>query len=154
MELVLGANTYDIGKLNVTQQFHVARRLAPAIWALSRSAASVLKEAMPEGVALTMDNVVKGLKGLEDGALVGAVISAAGPLVDVMAHMSDADTEYVINTCLSVCSRQAGQGWQILYVPGSGFTFQDMSLPEMLQLVIAAIRANLANFTPAPAIPQ
>lgn len=151
----IGGNVYAVEKLDVMRQFHVARRLAPAVWALSRSAGAVLKQALPEGVPATFENVVKGLKGLEDGALMGAVISAAGPLVDVFAHMSDEDSQYVINACLSVCSRRVNDtGWQVAYVEGSGFMFHDMSLPEMMQLVFLAIQHNLGNFTHALAVPE
>lgn len=155
LQIDLGEHTYSIDKLDVMRQFHVARRLAPAVWALARSAGSVLAGALPEGVPMTFENVVKGLKGLEDGALMGAVVSAAGPLVDVFAHMSNEDSQYIINECLSVCSRKVGEtGWQVAYVEGSGFVFHDMTLPEMMQLVFAAIRHNLGNFMPALATPQ
>jgi hypothetical protein len=151
IELPLGGHNYQVAKLDVMRQLHVARRLAPAVWALARSGGQVLKEALPEGVPMSMENIVKGLKSLEDGALMGAVIQAAGPLVDVFAHMSNADSEYIINECLSVCSREVDNngGWQVAYVEGSGFLFHDMQLPEMLQLVMVAIRHNLGNFTPA-----
>lgn len=155
LELQLGEHTYNVDKLDVMRQFHVARRLAPAVWALARSAGAVLKNALPEGVPMTFANVVTGLKGLEDGALMGAVVESAGPLVDVFAHMSNDDSQYVINECLSVCSRKVGDaGWQVAYVEGAGFMFHDMSLPEMMQLVFAAIRHNLGNFMPALATPQ
>jgi predicted RecB family endonuclease len=153
--LELGEHTYSVAKLDVMRQFHVARRLAPAVWALARSAGAVLTSALPDGVPMTFTNVVAGLKGLEDGALMGAVVEAAGPLVDVFAHMSNADSQYIINECLSVCSRQVGDtGWQVAYVEGSGFMFHDMTLPEMMQLVFAAIRHNLGNFMPALATPK
>lgn len=156
LEVSVGGHTYAVDKLNAYRQFHVARRLAPAVWALARSAGDVVKAAIPEGVPVTFDNVLKGLKGLEDGALMGAVVAAAGPMVDVFAHMSDADAQYVLDECLSVCSRQVenGEGWQRVHVPGSGLMFNDVTMPEMLQLVVAAVRHNLGNFMPAPATPN
>jgi hypothetical protein len=154
VEVTLGEHDYSIGSLDVMRQFHVARRLAPAVWALARSAGAIFKASMPEGVPFDMANVVKGLNGLEDGALMGAVVDAAGPLVDVFAHMGNDDAQYIINECLSVCSRRvADTGWQVAYVEGSGFMFHDMTLPEMMQLVFAAVRHNLGNFTPALATP-
>lgn len=151
----LGEHTYNVGKLDVMRQWHVARRLGPAVWALTRSAGQVMREALPEDVAPSLDGVVKALKGLGDGALMGLVVNAAEPLVDVFAHMSDADSEYVINACLSVCERKVGDsGWAPAYVEGSGLAFHDMTLPEMLQLVLAAVQHNVGNFSPAPAIPQ
>lgn len=152
--LILGEHTYSVGKLDVFRQFHVARKLAPAVWALARSAGNVLREAMPEGTPMSLENVVKGLKGLDDGALMGAVIESAGPLVDVLAHMSNDDAQYVIDQCLSVVQRKVGDtGWQAAYVEGAGFMFHDLQLPEMLQLVVATIRHNVGNFTHAPATP-
>lgn len=151
----LGGHVYNVDKLDVMRQWHVARRLAPAVWALSRSAGNVMREALPDAVTPSLDGVVKALKGLEDGALMGMLVNAAGPLVDVFAHMSDADSEYVINTCLSVCARQVGDtGWMPAYVEGSGMAFHDMTLPEMLQLVMAAVQHNVGNFSRAPAPAQ
>jgi hypothetical protein len=155
MDVQIGERTFNVGKLDVMRQFHVARRLAPAVWALARSAGEVLTSALPEGVAMNFENVVKGLKGLEDGALMGALVAAAGPLVDVFAHMSNDDSQYIINECLSVCSVKVGDtGWQVLYVEGSGLMFHDLTLPELMQVVFAAIRHNLGNFIPALATPH
>jgi len=153
LDVTIGAHTYTVQKLDVMRQFHVARRLAPAVWALSRSAGDVLREALPEGTPFSLQSITAGLRSLEDGALMGAVIKAAGPLVDVFAHMSNEDSEFIINECLSVCTRDTGSGHQVAYVPGSGIMFHDMQLPDILKLVLAAIQFNLANFTPAPATP-
>lgn len=154
-QIEIGEHVYSVDKLDPFRQFHIARRLGPAVYALARSAGSVLKAAVPEGVPGSLDNVVAGLRGLDPGALMGVVVEAAGPLVDVLAKMSNDDAQYVLNECLSVCSRKVGDaGWQVAYVEGSGFVFHDMPLPEMMQLVVAAIRHNLGNFIPALATPQ
>lgn len=155
LEVTIGEHVYAVEKLNAFRQFHVARRLAPAVWALARSAGSVMKTAIPDGVALTFENVVKGLKGLEDGALMGALIDAAGPMVDVFAHMSNEDSQFILDECLSVCSRKVeiGAGWQVVFVPGSGLMFHDLTMPEMMQLVVKTLQYNLGNFMPALATP-
>lgn len=151
----INGHIYNVGKLDVMRQFHVARRLAPAVWALARSAGAVLKNALPEGVPMTFENVVKGLKGVEDGALIGLVVEAGGPLVDVFASMTDTDSQYIINACLSVCTREVPDvGWQVVYVEGSGVMFHDIEIAEMMQLVFATIRHNIGNFIPALATPQ
>lgn len=159
MQQQINGHTYHFDKLPLDEQFHVARRLAPAVWAFGQSSLGVLQRALPDGVALTLANLQKSLAGLEDGAMMGLLLSSADPLVKIIANMSNADSEYVIYRCLLRVSRQVDAGgvnvgWQAVYVENGGFIFQDMELPEMLQLVVASVRRNLGNFTPAPSIPE
>lgn len=129
MELSINGQTYRVDKLNAFAQFHVARRLAPALWALGSGAMSTLKQGGE----------------FSDAVALGAI----GPLVEVIAKMSNADSEYVLAACLGVCSRQSGTGWQKVYAEGGGLLFQDIDLPAMMQLTMAAIRENLGNFLDA-----
>lgn len=133
MEIAINGINYKIEKLNAIKQFHVARRLAPAMWALGAAALTTLK----------------GNKAGGDDNIVAALTQAAGPLVQVISSMSDADSQYVLDTCLSVCSRQETGGYQKVFVEGGGIMFKDIDLPIMLQLVLAAIRENLGNFLDA-----
>jgi predicted Zn-ribbon and HTH transcriptional regulator len=158
MEQQINGHTYHFDKLPLDEQFHVARRLAPAVWAFGQSSLSVLQNALPEGVSLTLANLQKSLMGLEDGAMMGLLLSSADPLVKIISHMSNADSEYILYRCLLKVSRQVetggvNVGWQPVYAENGGFIFQDMELPEMLQLVVASVRRNLGNFTLAPSTP-
>lgn len=134
MDITIGAHDYRIDKLNAFKQFHVARRLAPALWALGAGAMASLKHDNPENVDM-----------------IATVTSAAGPLIDVISTMSDIDSQYVLDNCLSVCFRKdaTSGGYQRIFVEKGGILFDDIDMSVMMQLVLAAIRENLGNFLSA-----
>lgn len=119
---------YRVGRLDARKQFHVARRLTPVMGAL-----------------------VAALKGGE-GELSGEnVLSALVPMSEAVATMADADADYVITTCLGACERESvvhGAGWSPVSAPNGRLMFDDIALPQMLQLVAAVIQENLAPFFP------
>lgn len=133
----IAGNNYKIGKMDAFDQFHVARRLAPALFALG-------------GAASSMRGVVS-----EDGEqpssleLEGAMLSAFEPVAQALAGMSDADTEYVLNKCLAIAMREQGNAWQKVAVMSGGkmrLMFQDIDMPVMVQLAVMVIKENLGNF--------
>jgi hypothetical protein len=126
MQLTINDQIYAIGKIDAVKQFHVARRLAPALVALGGAAIVVLKQ----GGALT------------DAAAVASI----GPLVEVIAGMSDDDSEYVLRACLAVVSRRSGDGWAPVQNAQGGLMFQDVDMSVMLRLTFAVIKDNLGNF--------
>ena len=109
-------------------QFHVTRRLGPAL-----VVCGVTFKMMLDGVAVSLD----------DWAAV------AGPVLDVVSHMSDDDVEYVINACLRCVDRRNENGTASpLVAPGTDATlmFQDVDMAVMLRLTVEVLRENLANF--------
>lgn len=138
MELQIKGNTYSIGKMDVFQQFHVARRLAPLLYATSSALLARLKA---------------GDTSVESGDDLNTLIGAVEPMVQVISSMPDADSQYVLNACLGVCQRLtgtgAGAGFQRILVDGQRLLFDDIDLAVTLQLVAATIRANLGNFLDA-----
>ncbi len=116
-ETEIGGKTYRLGSLDAMKQFHVTRRLAPVLARLREAGADA-----------------------DGGDIMAVLLTAVGEL-------SDADSEYVIKTCLAVCSRQieGGAGYAAV-VRGGQFMFGDMTMPDMLQLTWAVLQANLADF--------
>jgi hypothetical protein len=136
-EATVNGNTYRIGKMPVMQQFHVARRLAPVL----SGVIDALKAAGLDPVKLAT---------MPPGSKLGDVdpFAMVEPLGDVLAKVSDDDSEYIIGACLQCVSRAQpnGTGWAFVWVPRGGLMFQDMELPEMLQLVWKVLESNLAGF--------
>lgn len=130
MKLTVNDVEYATGKLDAFKQFHVARRLAPVLLALGGAAAGMMK-------------VIAGAGDEE-------AMKAMSPMAEVLANMSDADSEYVLHTCLAVAQRQSGAGWANVFIPGAGLAFQDIDLSAMIQIAVATLRENLGNFIPAP----
>lgn len=126
-EIVIGDHTYRIGKLNAMQQWHVARRMMPVVMA------------MGSGVISAMNT--------PDEAAGDMLLDAFGPVADALAKMSDADTEYVINTCLSVCQRKQSEQYAPVRSSG-GLMFTDIDMQVMMKLAMAVIKEHrLADFT-------
>ena len=67
--------------------------------------------------------------------------SALSPLMDVVAGMSEADTNLVIHKCLSVVIRDGA-----VLCRGESIMFDDLDMMQILPLVVAVIRKNLGNF--------
>lgn len=127
-EVIIGENTYVIGKLNAMKQFHLSRRLLP-----------ILQKLIPAFVAFQGVDVAK-----QDFT---KMASAMGPAVEALSEMSDADSEYVVSLCLSVVKKRNDK----LMVPVwndklNAPMFEDMGLQEMLQLTWEVIGANLGSF--------
>jgi hypothetical protein len=119
METTLNGKQYRIGKLSAMKQFHVARRVAPALTGLVSAFG---------GATADQADFAKAL----------------GPLVDAVAKMPDADAEYVLGTCLSVVSRQTDPTtWAPVW--RDQMVFDDIDLKTMVQLAAKVIQDNLGN---------
>jgi hypothetical protein len=120
METTINDKQYRSGKLDAMKQFHIARRVAPALTGL-----------------------VSAFSGA--GASQEDFARALGPLADAVAQMPDADAEYVLGTCLAVVSRQTDPTtWAPIWREGR-LVFDDIDLGTMIQLAAKVIQDNLGN---------
>jgi len=123
----LNGQSYRTGKLDAMRQFHLSRRLAPIIPPL-----------IPVFVKLKAGGLEQDMLGFA-GVL--------GPFADGLAAMSDETSEYIIGTCLSVVQRQNGKTWANVWdAQGKVCMFDDMQLPDMVQLALRVIQDNLGPF--------
>lgn len=118
-EIEVGGNTYLIGTIDARKQFHVARRIAPVLIALSSSL---------EGVA-SLDTMEK-------------MMSKAA---EVVSKMPEDDVDYVLNACLTVARRKSGDSWARV-MTGTNLQFADMGMDEMLRITVETIKENLGGF--------
>lgn len=122
-EIVVGGHAYRAGKMLVKKQLHVIRRMAP-----------VLKD-------------LASLATLRKGADMADMMTALSPVVNAIGAMSDADVDYVMASCLSVCLRQEGAAWVSVWnVQAGAAQFADIALPALLQLTAAVMRENFSDF--------
>lgn len=120
---------YKSGKLNAMVQFHVSRRLAPLITSLSETVQGSLSEA-----------------SLLDATKIIA------PLMEGISELSDADSEYIIYSCMKVTSRQqdGGVGFApVLAMDGRTFMFPDIDMIGMLTIAAHVLQDNLSGFFPS-----
>ena len=140
MQITISGKNYTIGRLNALDQLHVSRKIAPIIPSLIPIISEVAKgglskviESMESGDDVELENIdLKELDGLS-GAL--------SPLMEVIAGMSEGDTNLVIHKCLSVVIRDGA-----VLCRGESIMFDDLDLMQILPLVVAVIRKNLGNF--------
>jgi len=118
----VNGQTYRIGKMPAREQFHVVRRLGPAI----------------------MGFLASGVNG-------GGMAGAMGPILDHLSKMSDEDSDYVLDHCLSVVQRAQGNDWAKVRAPNGALLFNDIELPQLLNLTRAVLTENLRGFFPAAA---
>jgi len=117
---------YKGGKLNAMTQLHVSQRLAPLIASLTEV--------------------------LQDGSLDAKKISAV--LIESVSKLSDANSEYVIYTCLNVVTRDQGgdRGYSpVLASDRKTIMFPDIDSNMITMLTIAAhvLQDNLSGFFPS-----
>lgn len=129
----VGGHKYQCGSLPAMQQFHVVRRLGPAL-----VIAGVSVEMLRKGVTLSSEEIV----------------GVAGPVIMAIGQMKDEDADYVIYTCLGVVKRQSGNAWAPVAANDSGakgrLMFEDIDLVMMLRLVGEVLMVNLGNFLTEP----
>lgn len=128
MEFTIGEKQFRAGKLDAFKQLHVSRRIAPIIPPLIPIFVKVAKDG----------DLTKDIEGF------AAVLE---PFAEGLAGMSDADTEYVFGTCLSVVKRQVGTNWTPVWnAQANVCMFDDIDLGEMIQIVIKVVQDSLGNF--------
>lgn len=123
MEFEINGQQYRSAKLNARQQFHVARRLAPVFGGLAEAS---------QGASPDFAHFLQ-------------------PIADAIAGMSDADCDYILDTCLGVVQRQQGSAWAQILV-NKAQMFDDIDLGVMLQLASKVITENLGGFFQGSAV--
>ena len=117
MELQIKDVDYKTTPLDVFTQFHLARKLMPTLIALTKS-------------------------GEEEE--LGDIIE---PVVMEICRMSDADANYILDSCLSVVFRKDSDVWVKIKPSGTNILqYHDIDLITMLQLSIRVIKENLGDF--------
>lgn len=145
MEITLNGVRYSSVKLDAFKQFHIARRLAPVVLALGLGASLMVK--FNEAKATPKPKT----EGEEAQDALISLSTAGKPIADVLAAMSDTDSEYVLKACLGCVSReQVGGSWGPVLNSAGTLQYHDIPLTDMVRLCQAVVAENLGNFIPAP----
>jgi len=125
---------YKFGKMNARKQFHVMRRLTPAIGQL--------------GPVLKM--IGGGVSGLSEDDKADVGLQVIEPIGKALASLKDEDADFVLDELLNCVSRDNGNGLGFSPIRTNGVDmFEDIDMPSMLMLAFGAIKANFADFIPA-----
>jgi len=125
-EIEVNGNTYRIGKLSALNQFHLARKLSPAIASLGGAVSSLSSSEAP----LAQDQWL---------------LAALEPVSRVVAAMPEADVNYVISLSLSVVQRQDDSRWAQVQKNGQ-MMYADIEMSTMFRLVVEVTKENLGSF--------
>lgn len=119
------------GKMNVKDQFHVARKILPIFDGLGGVGALIEK-----GTALTTQEA----------------LGLVGPLAKALAHLPDDHCDFVIEKCLSLVQRKVSETvWGPVYsVPAKSMMYDDINLVAMGKLVGMVIQDQLMSFSSGP----
>ena len=137
-------NVYQFGKMDAIRQFHVMRRLA------------AVSSGLGEGI-MRLQKIGGAREILSDDG--PGIMSVVAPLLDAIGKMSNEDSEYVINTCLSVVKRRQGAtSFSPVQITSGQLMFPDIGMTCMVALVWRVLEFNLGGFfsellsaLPAPA---
>lgn len=125
LEIELDGHTYRIGKLDAIKQWHVFRRLIPVLGSFS------------------------GLFSIDQDVVRSTMLNQFLPVFKQLGAMSDLDTDFVLNTCLSVVTRKdtvVPDGWQRVMIQPGHLQFDDIEMVLMLQLTKYVVMENLSSF--------
>lgn len=129
-EFQINGQTYKAGKLDAFKQFHIVRRLAPLLAGMS--------------------DVLRGGPTAAMARLKEDPLGAALPIIECLGKMPDDEANYVITSCLSVVQRQQAQiGWANLTSSQGDLMFEDIGMPEMLQITWKVLESNVMGFSGA-----
>jgi hypothetical protein len=125
MEFEINGQHYRCTKMDTFKQFHVSRRLMPVLGGLA-SAASAESEAANEQ---------------------GDIATFMQPIAEAVSQMSDADCDFILQSCLAVVQIQQGNGWaNVTAVGGKTILFDHIDLGTMLKIATNVIQDNLGGF--------
>lgn len=138
MEVNFENAKYKTGRLDGRTQYHLSRKLGPALLAYGQAINSLREK-------------TKGDAEKSEDAM-GDIASVFAPVADAFAALSEADADYVMGACLFVCEREQEGAWAKVAVKvpvESGYfrlMFQDISSAQMMQMMFAVIKENLESF--------
>lgn len=127
MEFIINGFQYRAGKLSAFEQLHVSRKIAPII---------------PTLVPLFVE-IAQSSNWQKD---IGKLAPLLQPFADGLANLSDADSEYILATCMGTVQRLQGDNWTPVWSKSAGCMFDDIDLGIMIQIAMKVIQDSLAPF--------
>jgi hypothetical protein len=130
-EVEIDGFTYSIGRLNAFQQFDLGRKILPFLPALLPALRLASKASTPDDMVIDLGEALQ-------------------PLAVAMAGMSQADSNFILNSCLDVVRRRDATGNYRpvraagpLDAPGMLLFENEMDFTTLLRLAWEVIQANL-----------
>jgi hypothetical protein len=124
-EVTVGEHRYRIDKLDAMKQFHVARRLVPVLAAFTK--------------------IGDNFQQAKAGGVQNVGVAAMLPIAEAISHMSDVDSEYIVNTCMAAVFKFDSERWHPMMIQGA-FVYQNTTMADLVKLTSEVIMDNLGDF--------
>jgi hypothetical protein len=154
-EIEINGTRYRVNRMNVFDQAHVARKVAPVIFSMGKGYSTALAKLPQQRPAPSPEHSSNGANGGTDEfetpeppdpqelAQENEILfETIGPIADVLAKMSDEDVNYVLKKCLAVCAKHNGQSW-VPMMRGDNLMFEELDLGTLMQLTMEVVQDNL-----------
>lgn len=132
-----GINYRTIRKIDVFRQNNIVRRLLPALGGVASSVIASGATDLGSDEAKTLATTIAE-----------EIFANLGPITKAIASMTDDDSNYIFQSCLSVVSRQneGAVSWSNVMLPTGQLIFEDIDLATLYRLVWEVLRENLSGF--------
>lgn len=128
----IGGRKFKLCKIDAFKQFHIVRRIGP-----------LLSDLLP---AMKGMQNQKNIEDLPEGDKLDLIAKFAGPIMNGLSKLPDADADLVLFGLLSAVEVQQAAGNWAKVSTSSMLMIQDLELSVLLQLAGRAFMFNLAGF--------
>lgn len=144
-DFAVSGRNYKSAKMDAMKQGHVARRVFPIVAAVPEVLSAIRRSSPPDPIE--GEDVVDGDAAFE---AIERTVSIIIPLMNALTKMSDEETEYVIGTCMAICSREEPNGaWAPIWsLAAKRPMFDDINFVDMMAITANVIWAELEGFFP------
>ena len=141
-EFRVGDYTYRMRQMGAKTQFAVLAKLSPLFAAGLTELMPFIQTAIAKGFAKSMEMPI------------GEIMKAASPAAQALAAMPEADRDFVIAACLSICTRKAqgAEGWGPIWTDSHGVSPCDDingDISVMGKIIVNVLRLTFARLFPA-----
>lgn len=144
-DVEIGGQLYRCGVLPTRTQFHVVKRLIPVLQGL----APLFQQTVNQRLVTDEDGVTRAdFSGI-------SAIDAVAALSNTIGMMSDADSDFILDSALACVRWEQNGRWIPLF--GAGGTLTNGAADDLaiqLRLLWEVLSTSLANFSFATLLPQ
>lgn len=128
----IGNKKFKLSKIDAFKQFHIVRRVGP-----------ILADLLPSMKGM---QTLKNVDSMSDDEKLTQISKLAGPIMEGLSKLSDADADLVLIGLLSSVEIQQSAGNWAKIASSGIMMIQDLELPVMMQIAGRAFMYNLSGF--------
>lgn len=148
MDFEINGVPYRNTKLNAKEQWAVTRRLLPVLTGIRPLAIAWAQAELAKNAAEKAETPEAKQKAVAQEAEFAATREEMlKGLAESLKQLSDADSDFIIDLCMSKTMRNPGTGWVPIWNKAAGREmFPDIDMGLMLTIIGTIIQGEMANF--------